>query len=326
MATSASQLGQPQFISGGRFSPDALETNRTGRLTDVQRQQLTAVDRGFRKGMIGFAGMCALIGVILLTATGPAPNAWLRPIAGVGLLVLAGALVFYYLPGGDRLTQDLRRGQVLMLEGAMEKHVLRTSSGSARTLHTYYLDVKDQHFEVTPSEYEAAPTAGWVRVYYLPQTRKAVNLERLPDPPLPAGLAQPTMASLGAVMKEAFRGHGEARHEAAAEIEQMGAAMRAVRADGAVPPPAGARDPRPLADAIVGTWRGGPFSVEFRGDGTVTMQPLMGHAQEGHWSVDAQGRLHADAFGREQTGDAWVQGDTLTISVNGEGIKLQRAG
>jgi hypothetical protein len=91
------------------------------------------------------------------------------------------------------------------------------------------------------------------------------------------------------------------------------------------PPPApDQRDQRPLAQAIVGTWAAGPFRVTFEPDGTVHAL-LGGREQRGHWSVDGSGRLHADALGhRDEAGDAWVAGDALTISADGQGITLHR--
>ena len=51
----------------------------------------------------------------------------------------------------------------------------------------YYLNIAGRQLRTYLSAYDAAPDAGYVRAYYLPRTRKLVNLERLPNPPLPAG-------------------------------------------------------------------------------------------------------------------------------------------
>ena len=53
---------------------------------------------------------------------------------------------------------------------------------------------------------------------------------------------------------------------------------------------------------------------------------VMGRTQRGHWSVDAAGRLHHDAQGADEVGDAWIVGDTLTI-IDGEmALAWQRVG
>ena len=58
----------------------------------------------------------------------------------------------------------------------------------ARTAFTrYYLNIAGRQLRTYLSAYDAAPDAGYVRAYYLPRTRRLVNLERLPNPPLPAG-------------------------------------------------------------------------------------------------------------------------------------------
>ena len=118
----ASGTGVTQFLSEGIFSADALETNRAGRLTDLQRRQFGSIDRNWRKGMLGFAGALAIIGLLVLTSSGPAPNAWMRPFAGAAFLVIAVVIVLYAMPNQDPLARDLRAGVVVTLEGAMEKH------------------------------------------------------------------------------------------------------------------------------------------------------------------------------------------------------------
>jgi hypothetical protein len=48
---------------------------------------------------------------------------------------------------------------------------------------------------VFPATYDAAPDAGVVRLYYLPRSRRVVNLERLPNAPLPDVVTPQTMAA-----------------------------------------------------------------------------------------------------------------------------------
>jgi hypothetical protein len=94
---------------------------------------------------------------------------------------------------------------------------------------------------------------------------------------------------------------------------------------GAATPPPGTRDPRPLAEAIVGAWRAGPISVTFAADGTMTTDLPGGHGQPGRWTVDAAGELHAQFAGRDMAGEAWVSGTTLTIKADGEAREFQRS-
>lgn len=318
----ASGTGATQFFSEGIFSADALETNRAGRLTDLQRRQFGSIDRSWRKSMLGVAAGLAIIGLLVLTSSGPAPNAWLRPFAGAAFLVIAVGIVLYALPNQDRLARDLRAGVVVTLEGAMEKHTSSSYSGTSSVTY-HYLDVADKHLEVSAAEYAAAPEAAFVRVFYLPRSRKVVNLERLADPPLPAGALDSPMDALKLV-EQGLRSHGAAHHEAMAEMMALGNAVKAERVAAAVPPPVEQRDPRPLSEAIVGSWRAGPMAVSFAADGTMQLTLPDGRTRPGRWSVDANGRLHADAFGHDEAGDAWVAGGRLTVAVAGAGMSFAR--
>ena len=59
---------------------------------------------------------------------------------------------------------------------------IASSTGNTR----YYLKIGDRPLRTYRSAWEQAPDVGYVRAYYLPRTRRLVNLERLPNPPLPA--------------------------------------------------------------------------------------------------------------------------------------------
>jgi hypothetical protein len=91
------------------------------------------------------------------------------------------------------------------------------------------------------------------------------------------------------------------------------------------PPPDSARDPRPLAEAIVGRWTSGVITLTFNADGTATAGGAMGPGRSGHWSVDGQGHLVADVMGQRDSGDAWIVGDQLTITQGGESLTFKRA-
>jgi hypothetical protein len=101
-------------------------------------------------------------------------------------------------------------------------------------------------------------------------------------------------------------------------------AMRREFTGQASPPPGAERDPRPLAEAIVGQWRAGPMSLSFAADGTVAVVLPSGQERRGRWRVDAAGRLHADVTGSEQAGDARVVGDALTVLLDGTAVTFRR--
>src|SRR5450432_4400547 len=103
------------------YSADALAANQAGQLTDQQRQAFRGRDRAFRKSeLIGAAG-AAIIGVLLITSSGPSPEAWLRPYASVALFVIAAGLLVRATLAGDSLSTDLASGSVQTVEGAVLK-------------------------------------------------------------------------------------------------------------------------------------------------------------------------------------------------------------
>ncbi len=297
------------------FPADALELNRAGKLTDQQRARFTRLARSWRRNELVGALVMAVAGLVLLTGTGPASSALVRFGGGAGALVIAGFFLVRSFPGADPIGADLRSGRVESIEGAFRK--TSWSSGGGNTVTHYSFEVAGTRFdEPSTAGYEAAPDAGIVRLFYLPRSKQVVNLERLPDRPVdPAVLASP-MAAVQA-LAGTFRSHDRGRlAEAAATAVGIEDAMKAENARRMSPPPPEQRDPRPLAEAILGTWSMGPMMITFSADGTAEAT-VMGRTQRGHWSVDAAGRLHHDAQGTDEAGDAWIVGDTLTI-IDGE--------
>jgi hypothetical protein len=60
-------------------------------------------------------------------------------------------------------------------------------------------------------------------------------------------------------------------------------------------------------------------------NGTATVTTIAGVTQAGHWSVDAQGRLLTDATGTMEPTDAALEGDRLTIQLEGRRLTFNRA-
>lgn len=308
--------------TAGPLKPEALEANRNGRLTEEQQHNFDALARSGRGSNLALAVGCVIVGVLLLRQTGGGANAWLRPYEavaafGVALLLLARAAGI-----GSRLVRDARRGRVQSVEGAISK---RGSGAGYRSpgFRSYILSVGGRTFRVHSGTYAAAPDAGIVRLYYLPRTRVVVNLERLPDRPLPAG----ALDSSGDVLRTLATAVRSMNVETSAEARATLAAMasRLGRDGQAPPPPPGARDSRPLAEAIIGDWRTGPVSMRFASDGTVAVQLPGGSERRGRWSVDGAGRLHTDATGEDIAGEAWILGDALTISGDGRAFTFRRS-
>jgi hypothetical protein len=128
------------------------------------------------------------------------------------------------------------------------------------------------------------------------------------------------LESLGAAARGATRSE---RNEAHAVIGAMEEAMKASFPSSPAGAPKRDADSPPLADAIVGTWSNPLMTVTFTARGRVTVQ-MPGATRDGRWSVDRAGRLQSDVTGQPETTDAWVTGDQLTISVQGERMTLER--
>jgi hypothetical protein len=166
------------------FPPEALESNRQGELTRAQREAITRRLRLRNRSALGAAGVAVAVAVLIVFfAPHSLAPVWRIAIV-VGTLGLAISLILRTASGGDAaLSRDLRRGRVEALAGPVAKD--HEPALDANSTSIYILDVGDQRFIVAPPAFEAAPATGNVRLYYLPASRKVVNLERLSDASLP---------------------------------------------------------------------------------------------------------------------------------------------
>ena len=308
------------------YSAADLEANRAGRLTDNQRGNLRAGARSFSRGMLSGAAILVAMGALVAISNGREPAPGARPIATVAFF--AGALVCLLLairPNSE--AGDASAGRVDAVEGAIGKRTYSNNTGHS-TSRSYYLEVGEKRFSVGSAEYAAAPDAGWIRLFVTPRSHIVVNFERLPDQIVPDVAAVTPVSILGQLGKAIFSGDQQTRNETRAEMEAMGRSLKAqmdVTDAPATPPPAGELDPRPLAQAILGTWQMGPMSMTFMPDGTMVATVLGGRLRQGRWSIGADGKLHSDATGHAGAADAWIAGNTLTISQEGGAVAFHRA-
>ncbi len=308
---------------GDAFMAHALDENRNGRLADEQRRGWSGRSRGLRRTELNFAGIVTIIGLLVWLSPGPARYATAKPLVGVVALIIAAFLLWRALTGIDALTEDVRSGEVRSIDGAITK---RSVSGSGRSrLTTHYFDVAGQRLQVDSSSwYQAAPEAGWVRVFYLPRSHKVVNLQVLQGPDVPDVTAA-TAKQFAETLRTAAHSHSETQvAEALAFGKAMQDKFKQDLQNAAVPPPKERRDPRPLAQSIVGSWSNPLLQVEFSREGSVTATMPGGHKRSGHWSVASDGKLHADALGQSQAADAWISDGQLTIVLDNKGLTFSR--
>jgi hypothetical protein len=303
------------------LNAEALQSNQGGKLSDAQRRGLGTFERGNRKSQLTWAAFALAVAAILLFVPGFSGPPLVRYGLAFACVVVAVALLTWSVTALDSLARDLKDGKVESLEGAIGKrHPAPANGSSAASVH--FLDVADKSFTVHTGTYEAAPDAGYVRIYYLPRSRHVVNLERLPDGPAPdISTPQGVVRAIGSSI---FTGNREKRNEARAGIQAISDKMEAQVTHNATPPPTASSDPRSLSEAIVGTWRSMMMTLIFHADGTVEADLVGGGQRSGRWSVDADGRLHADITGQDGAADAWVQGNQLTISLDGTELTFDR--
>ena len=205
--------------------------------------------------------------------------------------------------GGGDWARDAAEGVVRMAEGPIHKP--KTDyDGDWQIVYVGAL-----RLNVSLARWNATPEAGYVRAYYLPRKQWIVNLERLPDPPLPEGqqaIRRLWLDSVAALRSPDRYVSGVAR----ATIAAIRVAAGSEAAANAVTPPAGPLDPRPLAEALCGTWSNLLVTLQFSADGTATVDD--GETRTGRWWLDRKGRLATDVYLGPPT-KAWVTADELII-------------
>jgi hypothetical protein len=302
------------------FPAAAFPENRSGRLTSEQARRFERMVSGRRQSTRGVAVPVGAIGALLLIMSGPAATAVKRHLAGWGFV--AAAAVILAAPAFDPLAADVREGRVDAVEGAVGKR--RRQSNSRRSATTrYYLTIGGRQLRTYLSAYEAAPDAGYVRAYYLPRTRKLVNLERLPNSPLPAGPDE-ARGMFGRMARAFATGDPVAFAEAranAAGLLDAGQELIREPPDAASGRVAGGL----VREALVGRWTHSLVTVILAENGTATVTTIAGSTQAGHWSVDGHGRLLTNVTGTMEPTDAVLDGGRLTIQLEGRRLTFTRA-
>jgi hypothetical protein len=299
------------MAAGNAFQPDAVEANRRGELTESQRRGFRAQSNSDRRSALGLAAVFLAIAVLVGFFAASSASPLSRAVITVVALLVALFVGLRAIVGFDALTRDVRAGRVQSIEGAIGKRGSLTTGRAAR--QHKLLEVGTQTFKVMRGTYEAAPDAGFVRVYFLPRSRKIVNLERLESPPVDL------KTSLDALKHAHSRQEAnEIRAQVAGAVDRMSVGFTDSRL--AAPEP---RAPGPLVDLLVGSWSNEMMTLTFRKDGTVTVR-MGGMEREGNWSVNFEGRLSSSITGQNEVADASVSGDQLTVSQGGQGFRFTR--
>jgi hypothetical protein len=144
------------------------------------------------------------------------------------------------------------------------------------------------------------------------KSRRVVNLERLPDWPVPAGTSPRSL--IRDALKGLLSGDTAMLAETGATVKAFEQSVNEATGPPGMRAPTENLDPRPLAEAILGTWSNPMLRVSFVPDGTATAAMPGGRRHVARWAAGADGTLHTDIWGREVVSAAWVAGDQLTLS------------
>jgi len=130
--------------SADPFPTDALEANRSGRLTKQQRDRLRPLARYARQSALIGAGVLMVASLMVLTDRQLSLPGVLRvPLAGI-CVVFAAVFLLRAIIGGDALSRDLRHMTVQSAEGPIGKHRGGSTGRSGR--RAYLFDVGDGTF------------------------------------------------------------------------------------------------------------------------------------------------------------------------------------
>ena len=301
------------------FSRSALPTNQGGRLSEEQSQRWRRIAKGRRQSVRGVAYVFAAMGAFLLLANGPAAKAAARLNGGMAFLGIAATLVV--AASLEPVNADVREGRVESVEGAISKSSRRASKRPGSRL--YLLHVGGRRLQaLSRASYDAAPDAGYVRVYFFPRSKRVVNLEQLEDPAVPtgSGAAQEIVQNFAHALLSRDR----------TTIAEASAHMVALKHVIEGPPPTSAdgtaRSSSLLrAEDLCGTWTNPVMTISFMKNGTASMTMAFGGTRrDGHWSIDTNGKLLTDATGNPEPLDVSLSGNQMTIAIEGQRMAFTR--
>lgn len=270
------------------FSLDSLEANRAGALSPEQSRSLEA-------------------------------NATYR----------SKGLVRHLLHSRDAFAQDVANGVVAATQGAISKkisHMSLPNEGGATAPPSFLIwvanrEMGNQEFHSASDLHDAAPHAGIVRLFYLPQSKWAVNFEVL-QVEVAADLASGSDGRrLLLEWNAARRAHDEVGEGVAlAKMQAIGQAF--VEKQPLAGDPV---EPDEVRAAVVGGWQSPGLKVTVRDDGTLSATLGAEPPMAGRWEVDPSGRVAASVPGVAEQVDASVIGGRLTLVIAGQTLRLERA-
>ena len=327
------------------FPRDALDANRSGRLTPDQHALFRGEAASDRRSMLIAGLVIAALGaaVVFGSLTGRVPGGRLESLL-VGVALLAVGVVVAYLVGirgSQAKAAAADAGRVAPLEGLIRRDRRDRRDGlfgddsshiSPGNEYAYSLLVGDRSFSVSREQWDAAPQDGVVRVYLLGDSDRIVNLERIADAPPPQvpGLVRAALELASSSPDPARAADARAMLRQADAMSGIGGVATApVGAGNGVPGAAMAGNPSPataipLEEAILGTWRSelAGMTYAFRADGSAAASSARHGDREQRWSVAGPGTIRVD----DSTVQVAVDGDVLSLGEPPRSLTFHRVG
>lgn len=113
-------MADADLMSLLRFSPDDLESNREGRLSEMQQYYLRV--RRQRAILIGLGGILVTAFVAtLFIFLGQQDDSLILNVIGVGITVCGAAITGVFARYWMRLSADIHRGEIAVVRGEIER-------------------------------------------------------------------------------------------------------------------------------------------------------------------------------------------------------------
>lgn len=158
-----------------QFTPADLDANRAGRLSDAQRERLRRSGRPMFYAVVGLA-LALIIGAALLIYLGQRSESPILSLVGVSLTVINAVVLAVGVGSRLRLREDLRSGQVVMIDGVVRR-VVRVGRRSAAYVLAVELPQGTLRLNVSKAVFNGFQDGVRYHLYRTPSARLLVAAE-----------------------------------------------------------------------------------------------------------------------------------------------------
>jgi hypothetical protein len=167
-------MANTELMSLLQFNEDELETNRQGRLSEMQEYRLRLRLRRSIAIGIGFILIMSLIATILIFL-GSQEESPILTVIGVGVTICGAAITGVFARYWLRLNADIQQGKVSEVAGELERIVKPIN----RRVMTYLLRVDQAEFVVAKETFKVFKHGEAYRLYRAPYTGTLLSAEEI---------------------------------------------------------------------------------------------------------------------------------------------------